>query len=118
MVFEANSPNKDKKTWFGYMKNDGFVKRKNKGRIDHYSQWKDIKAKLISAYHNNDEVVGLSVKKAVSYKDEWCAKAYMETDYSLITQSDFELVMKNYAIFKHIGIGRQVGDDEQEDDEN
>jgi len=103
MVFEANNPNKDKKTWFGYLKNDGFVKRKNKGRIDHYSQWKDIKEKFINAYSNNDEIIGMSVKKAISYKDEWCAEAYMETDYSKITKADFEEVLKRYSIFQATG---------------
>ena len=28
LVFEANKPNKGRKTWFGYFKDDGFEKRK------------------------------------------------------------------------------------------
>lgn len=116
MVFEANRPNAGKKTWFGYLKNDGFVKRKNKGRIDHFSHWKDIKAKFLHAYVNNDEVIGLSVKKEVTASDEWCAEAYLQTDYSQITQSDFERVMKNYAVFKVVGITE--GMEEPEIEEN
>lgn len=34
MIFEANKSNKNRKTWFGYFKDDGFEKRKHLGRID------------------------------------------------------------------------------------
>ena len=36
-------------------------------------------------------------------KDEWCAEAYMETDYSSITQNDFEAVVRDYAMFRLLG---------------
>ena len=39
----------------------------------------------------------------VSAQDEWCAEAYMETNYSKLTQNDFEEVVRNYAIFKLLG---------------
>lgn len=113
MVFEANQSNKGKKTWFGYLKDDGYIKRKNKGRIDHFSKWKEIKENLISAYVNNDEVVGLSVKKEVTASDEWCAEAYMETDYSTISKEDFERTLREFAVFKAIGF---TLDDESEED--
>jgi type I restriction-modification system DNA methylase subunit len=102
MVFEAGKPNEGK-TWFGYLKDDGFVKRKNKGRVDHYYRWNGIRKQLLSAYTNNDEILGLSVRQEVRYDEEWCAEAYMETDYSLITKADFEAVLKKYAVFKAIG---------------
>lgn len=117
MVFEANSPNKDKKSWFGYLKNDGFVKRKNKGRIDHHSKWKEIKKDFLKAYIDNEEVAGLSVKKEVDFKDEWCAEAYMETDYSQISIADFEEVMKKYVIFKTIGM-TELTDGGEDSEEN
>ena len=103
MVFEANTPN-NKKTWFGYLKNDGFVKRKNKGRIDCFSLWESIKSNFLSAYKDVEEIVGLSVKQEVTANDEWCAEAYMQTDYSTITDRDFEQVVKKYAIFKAVGV--------------
>ena len=34
MVFDANKSNIGRKTWFGYFKDDGFIKRKHIGRID------------------------------------------------------------------------------------
>lgn len=104
MVFDANTPNNGKKTWFGYLKDDGFLKRKSKGRIDVHGHWKDIKLKFINAYMNNEEIPGLSVKKAVNEKEEWCAEAYMETDYSKLTQAHFEEVIKKFAVFKTLGI--------------
>ena len=113
MVFETNKINTGMKTWFGYLKNDGFIKRKNKGRIDYYSSWKNIKSNFLEAYKNNEEKPGLSVKKEVKFDEEWCAEAYMETDYSSLTPEDFEFEMKKYVIFKTIGlIGNPEGDDE------
>ena len=103
MVFEANRPNAGKKTWFGYLKNDGFVKRKNKGRIDHFSRWQTIRERFLEAYRNSEEVLGISVKREVAPCDEWCAEAYMDTDYSGISSTDFEAVLKKYAVFKVTG---------------
>ena len=39
----------------------------------------------------------------MSATDEWCAEAHMETNYSAITQSDFEEVVRNYAMFRLLG---------------
>ena len=103
MVFFFYTPN-NKKKWFGYFKNDGFVKRKNKGRIDCFSLWESIKSNFLSAYKDVEEIVGLSVKQEVTANDEWCADAYMQTDYSTITDRDFEQVVKKYAIFKAVGV--------------
>lgn len=102
MVFHAGKPNKGFKTWFGYCKDDGFEKRKHKGRIDARGKWEDIKADWLSAYINLEEVPGLSVRQEVIGRDEWCAEAYMETDYSTLTDADFEKKMKDYVAFKFL----------------
>ena len=102
MVFQANKPNKGNKTWFGYFKDDGFEKRKDKGRTDIKNQWNEIKEKWLSSYRNMDEVAGLSIKKEVAYDDEWCVEAYMETDYSQITKEDFEKSLRNYVAFQFL----------------
>lgn len=102
MVFEANKPNAGRKTWFGYFKDDGFEKRKHLGRIDARNKYAEIREKWLAAYLNNDEIPGLSVRKEVGVNDEWCAEAYMETDYSTLTQQDFEKKMKNYVAFKFL----------------
>ena len=116
MVFQAGIANKGKKTWFGYLKDDGFVKIKNKGRIDVFERWRDIKEDFLNAYNNLDEIDGLSVMKEVEFLDsekkftkEWCAEAYMKTDYSKLSIDEFENVLKRYAIYKTVGI--QSGDD-------
>jgi type I restriction enzyme M protein len=36
----------------------------------------------------------------VTAQDEWCAEAYMETDYSMLTKADFEKTVRDYAIYK------------------
>lgn len=99
LVFKANEKNEGRKTWFGYFKDDGFVKKKNRGRIDSRGTWKKIKEKWINAYHNLDEIPGLSEKKEVTGKDEWCAEAYMKTDYNQLTEIDFINVIRNYSSF-------------------
>ena len=99
MVFEANKPNKGRKTWFGYFKDDGFEKRKHLGRIDARNRYTKIKNKWLSAYINGDQIPGLSVRLEVTAKDEWCAEAYMETDYSTLCDDDFIKKMREYAAF-------------------
>ncbi|MDR3047351.1 MAG: SAM-dependent methyltransferase, partial [Bacteroidales bacterium] len=102
MVFEANKKNKGKETWFGYFKNDKFEKRKNQGRIDARGLYNDEKTKWLNAYHNSKEIAGLSVKQEVLGEDEWCAEAYMETDYSMLNKLDFEKKLKDYIAFKFL----------------
>ena len=100
LVFEANRPNKGRKTWFGYFKDDGFEKRKHQGRIDVRGRYKDeIHDKWVSAYRNLDEIPGLSIRHEVTARDEWCAEAYMETDYSTLCAADFERVLRQYIAF-------------------
>ena len=100
MVFTAHRPHPvDKKTWFGYWKNDGFVKSKNLGRTDLHHKWDEIKKAWLSAYHNRDDIPGQSVKRVVSHTDEWCAEAYMETDYATLKQEDFEREVKKFTLF-------------------
>lgn len=100
MVWEANKPNEGRKTWFGYFKDDGFEKRKHQGRIDARGKYKSsIRDKWVFAYQNGDEIAGLSVKYEVKYDNEWCAEAYMETDYNAITDDLFVKKMREYASY-------------------
>jgi len=100
LVFKANEENEGKKTWFGYFKNDGFIKRKHRGRIDSNGLWKDIKQKWTSAYNDLSEIEGLSGMKEVVAEDEWCAEAYLKTDYSTISSENFEKKIKEYISHK------------------
>ena len=100
MVFEANKPNAGRKTWFGYFKDDGFEKRKGLGRIDVRNRYATLKDNLLKAYRNLEEVPGLSVRREVDAKDEWCAEAYMETDYSTLSDLHFIVKLREYAAYK------------------
>ena len=100
MVFKAHEPHPNGyKVFFGYFKDDGFEKTKNTGRIDNGS-WTNIKEKWLSNFINKESEKGVSVLKSVQADDEWCAEAYMETDYSLLSQQDFEDVIKDYVAFQ------------------
>ena len=89
-----------KKTWFGYWKDDSFVKTKQMGRTDLYDRWPAIKERWLEAYLNNEVHPGESVTAYVTDEDEWLAEAYLETDYSDLKESDFEKVVRDFAIFK------------------
>ena len=103
MVFTAHKPHpKDKETFFGYFKDDGFEKRKKLGRIDVHNTWNKIKKEWLLLYRNRKEVVGKSVMHHVEAKDEWCAEAYMETDYSFLNRKDFERTVKQYIAYKFL----------------
>jgi type I restriction enzyme M protein len=105
MVWIAGVPqaNSSRKTWFGYWRDDGYIKTKHKGRIDQKGTWPEIRDRWVSMYRNREVHAGESVMQTVTAADEWCAEAYMETDYSNLTQADFELVVKNYAMFRIFG---------------
>ncbi len=104
MVFSAYTKHSDDfETFFGYLKDDGF-KITRKGRLDQ-GEWKNIENEYISLFKNKKNVAGKSVCKAVKAKDEWCAEAYMETDFSKITEEDFLQTIKNYVAFKLVNGG-------------
>ena len=109
MVFTAKVPhNSKKKTWFGYWKDDGFVKTKTEGRIDKYNRYQEIHDQWINDYINQEERPGQCIKACVTASDEWCAEAYLQTDYNRLMQEDLEKQLKNYAIFKLMEEGETV----------
>jgi type I restriction enzyme M protein len=101
LIFKAHNQHPEgKKSFFGYFKDDGFIKTKNHGRIDKNNKWNDIKKTWLNAYINKESIAGLSVMQEVSKDDEWCAEAYMETDYSKLNVSDFISSLKEYIAYK------------------
>lgn len=103
MIFTAHKSHpKKKETYFGYYKNDGFVKRKIKGRIDAFGKWDDIKEKWVSSFINRKSEAGFSINKEVTAENEWCAEAYMETDYSMLSKDDFIKSIKDFVYFKEL----------------
>ena len=100
MVWQAHAPHDTtQETFFGYCKNDGFVKRKKLGRIDYYDKWSGILAEWLKLYRNRDVVDGLSARSCVKHSDEWLCEAYMKTDYSTLTQDDFKKTVNDYLAY-------------------
>ena len=52
--------------------------------------------------YRKKELPGLSVWKKVGINDEWCAEAYLETDYSDLKEEDFEKELEKYFVFKSL----------------
>jgi len=100
MVWEAHKPhNTTTSTFFGYYKDDGFIKRKKLGRIDYYNKWNDIKQEWLRLYREKEIVDGLTAKHCVSDTDEWLCEAYMKTDYTKLTQKDFQKTVNDYLSY-------------------
>ncbi|MEJ7783729.1 MAG: N-6 DNA methylase [Solirubrobacteraceae bacterium] len=101
MVFKAHQPHIDEAagTWFGYWKNDGHVKTKKEGRVDLNDAWAVIRNGWLDNFHNRREIPGQSVVRKVTAAEEWCAEAYMQTDYSKLGAADFEAVIKRYTLY-------------------
>ena len=106
IVFEAHRPHPAGfQSWFGYWKDDGYIKTKTDGRCDKKHCWTEIEKQWLNDFKNQVVAPGRSVKKEVGVNDEWCAEAYMETDYSTITKEDFEAELKKYVLFKTLNGG-------------
>lgn len=100
MAFTAGTPHatSNRKTWFGYWRDDGFVKVKNSGRIDRNGSWPTIRDRWVSLYRNREVHPGESVTRHVTSEDEWVAEAYIETDYSGLDQGDLQRVLREHAL--------------------
>jgi type I restriction-modification system DNA methylase subunit len=100
MVWEAHKAHDTAHaTFFGYYKDDGFVKAKKLGRIDKFNKWRSIEDEWLRLYRERETKEGLSVKKTVDWDGEWLCEAYMETDYSVLTQEDFQETVNNYLAY-------------------
>ena len=91
-------------TFFGYYKEDGFKKKKNLGRVEQFdlngeSLWKPIEDKWLSLYRNKKVLDGLSSTASVDGNAEWLCEAYMKTDYSKLTQADFQKTVNDYLAY-------------------
>jgi type I restriction enzyme M protein len=117
MVFRAHQAHAHapQPTWFGYWKDDGFEKTKDRGRIDLRDRWEGIRDLWLDDFHNRRVVPGRSVVQQVSANDEWCAEAYMETDYSTLTPRDFQAQLQRFVTFRAL---HSLGDDLVPDDES
>lgn len=101
VVITAHVPHpKNKKTWLGYWRNDGFEKHKVQGRADLNHTWSKIKSDWLSAYVNKEQIEGFSVTKVLKAEDEWAPEEYMEADYSKINEESYLKNAKKYLSFR------------------
>lgn len=92
------------KTFFGYYKEDGHKKKKNLGRLEQFDKddnsiWKQIEEEWLDLYRNKTVKDGMSAMQAVTCNDEWLCEAYMKTDYSKLTDADFQQTLNNYLAY-------------------
>ena len=103
MIFNLGTRHQNsqiKETFFGYFKDDGLIKRKHIGRVEYsVGSWSMIEKEWLDLYFGRKEKIGLSVTKKVTEKDEWLAEAYMSTDYSLLTQNDFQRTVNEFLAY-------------------
>lgn len=106
MVFEIGKKHEDNPfTFFGYYKDDGFKKKKNLGRVEQIdpvtgkSKWVEIEQKWLDVYKKHEAIDGFSAVHKVSGDDEWLCEAYMNTDYSKLTDADFQQTLNNYLAY-------------------
>lgn len=91
--------------FFAYCKDDGFKKKKNLGRVEQVdsttgkSRWVEIEKEWIELYRNRHSVDGLSATHKVSGDDEWLCEAYMKTDYTKLTERDFQQTINDYLAY-------------------
>jgi type I restriction enzyme M protein len=113
MIFKAKVPhNKYYESWFASWEDDGFELTKG-GRIDAKHKWEQIRENWLDMYFNRRVIKGHSVRQKINAEMEWCYQAYVETDYSTVTEKDFERELKKYVIFKMMNEG-VIGDGEGE----
>lgn len=93
MVFAAHVPHDSDihhESWFGYWKDDGFKKDRVQGRIPkNLELWTQIKNDWLSDFSNKKETPGKSIRRRVLVTDEWCVEAYLETDYTSLSEKEF-----------------------------
>ena len=109
MLFTLGKPHKKadgtvNETFFGYCKDDGFKKKKNLGRIEQFdennnSKWKVIENEWLYLFNNKKALDGKSSTAIVDGTSEWLCEAYMKTDYSKLTEQDFQQTLNDYLSY-------------------
>lgn len=106
MIFNVGTRHKDSgKTFFGYFKDDGFKKKKNLGRVEQLnsktgrSSWVEKLELWTELYKDRITQDGISVTHQVNGDDEWLCEAYMKTDYSTVSDKDFQETINHYLAY-------------------
>lgn len=109
MLFTLGKPHKKaddtvNETFFGYCKEDGFKKKKNLGRIEQFdennnSKWKAIEEEWLYLFNNKKAIDGKSATATIDGESEWLCEAYMKTDYSKLSDEDFQQTLNDYLAY-------------------
>lgn len=113
MVFKAHIPHDESKSvFFGRWQEDGFRIVPHNGRKD-AGGWPQILQRW------QDQIDGsakpdnrIYVKRKISIEDEALAEAYIETDYSKLSDTDFDRTLKKYALYLYMDENGLLEDDE------
>lgn len=76
------------------------MKTKTDGRIDKFGVWDEIRSRWLEQFRDRDSVADECVKTSVTASDEWCAEAYLETDYAKLTEAHFQEQVRQFLIHK------------------
>lgn len=104
-VFETNRPHPENHlTKFYDLQDDGFVLTKTKGRADIFNRWATaIKPSMLKSLWqscNVDEPLNNGAICSEVYGGrEWIIQDHINVDYSDLRRADFELNLKEYAVF-------------------
>lgn len=102
-LVQAHKPHLDADNVFlAFCDDDGFVKTQNRGRVDLNGKWEQIKTGWLEAYRRRSEKASFSVMKTLRPEDEFCAEAYIETDYSQLSAHYFGRLLKQHVAYRII----------------
>ncbi len=103
MVFKAHVPHDTSKSvFFARWKEDGFKVIPHNGRKDS-GLWCNVRKYWMEQIDGTapvDDYVWL--RKKINISDEALAEAYIKTDYTVLSDKDFEKVLKKYSLFKYM----------------
>jgi len=112
MVFKAHRPHCYKKVdsktkiesgdsvFLARWSDDGFVTIPHNGRYDKNDRWNMIKSEWINQLKSlADPKPTMYLNRRINKNDECLAEAYIETDYSILNNSEFMKVVMSYSLF-------------------
>lgn len=104
MVFKAHIPHDEKKAvFFARWQDDGFKVIPHNGRKDS-GAWSNIRIQWLEQIDGiAEENPFVFMRHKIKIGDEALAEAYIKTDYSKLTNADFERTLKKYALYKYMG---------------
>ncbi len=101
MVFKAHNKHikETSPVWLANWSDDGYEVLKHRGRVM-VKDWNEIKNQWLKDYRVKKEIDGFSVNALLDENDEWIIDAHIETDYSNLTEKDFEKAIRDFFAFR------------------